>query len=111
MQLCFRRYSSISCIRGNKVAHTKVQYLPRYREPESPNYMFTMVQYVIHKCLLSEPFLRHVSISGGGGGIRAETPKIAVFKEERLEKRLVRNAWSSATAHSADPSTKLGSSV
>jgi hypothetical protein len=25
--------SSISFIRGNKVPHTKVQYLPRYRDP------------------------------------------------------------------------------
>ena len=45
------------------------------------------------------------------GKIRSETPQITVFEEERLEKRLVKNARPSVTTHSADPPTKLGSSV
>ena len=32
-------------------------------------------------------------------------------EEERLEKRLVKNARPNVTTHSADPPTKLGSSV
>ena len=36
------------------------------------------------------------------GKIRSETPRITVFEEERLEKRLVKNARPSVTTHSAD---------
>ena len=43
MELCFREETSISYIPGNKVPHTKVQYLPIYREKKSPN--LPMVQY------------------------------------------------------------------
>ena len=57
---------------------------------------------------MSEPFLSIVRFSRK---IRLETPKIAVYREEQLEKRLVRNGWPTATTHSADHSTKLGSSV
>jgi hypothetical protein len=35
----------MSFIPGNKVPHTKVQYLPRYREAKSRNYIFILVQY------------------------------------------------------------------
>ena len=45
------------------------------------------------------------------GKIRSETPQITVSEEERLEKRLVKNARPSVTTHSADTPTKLGSSV
>ena len=61
-----------------------------------PNYYYNLVQ------------------KGREGGVfikitRIKTPKIVVFRQERLEKRLMRNAWHSATTHSADPSIKLGS--
>ena len=39
--------------------------------------------------------------------IRSETPQITVFEEERL----VKNARPSVTTQSADPPTKLGSSM
>ena len=45
------------------------------------------------------------------GKIRSETPKITGFEEERLEKRVVKNARPSVTTHSKDTPTKLGSSV
>ena len=38
--------------------------------------------------------------------IRSETPEITVFGEKHLEERLVKNAWPSATTHSADPPTR-----
>ena len=43
--------------------------------------------------------------------IRLETPEIAVFREKHLEERVVKDAWPSATTHSTDHSSELGSSV
>ena len=37
--------------------------------------------------------------SNFSGKIRSETPEITVFGERRLEERLVKNAWPSATTH------------
>ena len=42
---------------------------------------------------------------------RSEMPEIAVFREKHLEERVVKDAWPSATTHSTDHSSELGSSV
>jgi hypothetical protein len=49
--------------------------------------------------------------SNFSGKCRSKTPEITIFGEKCLEKCLVKNAWSSATTHSTDTSTILGSIV